>query len=450
MHLLVSSKTTTPRGARKQRRAASALMLTLLMSAILVTTLGGFLWLVRSQNLLVAESQAWNAALAAAEAGVEEGLAQLNVSFGTDYNSSLRANWPFQENGTYGPRTGLLANATYSVVLLPGSPGPSITATGSVIVPILSRTVTRVVHVTTAPAPAFPFGLGVQQGISCAGNSFSSDSYDSSDPGRSTNGRYDHAKRTAGGDVAGASGLSNVRDGPRIRGRLFTGPDAFPDIGSHGVIGDLGFAGPGIQPGWYASDLNVEFKPVAPPESSRFVEPAGSGTNRYVLSNGGYVLAGDLILRSGETLLVSGDSTLLVRGSVAMAPATSEASKDAWIRISPGGRLKLFVAGASASLTRVDIPGTADAFQYFGLPSNTNLIWSANTNYAAAIYAPQALVSLAGDHSNLFDSRASCDFQGACIARSVTLNARFSVHFDEALKRAGPMVGFVVTSWREL
>src|SRR6266478_7005178 len=87
-------------------RAGSILVVTLLLSAILVMALGGYLWWVRTQNLLVAESQAWNSALALAEAGIEEGMAQINVLVGTDYVpnylSSVSTN--FAKNGAvYGP-----------------------------------------------------------------------------------------------------------------------------------------------------------------------------------------------------------------------------------------------------------------------------------------------------------------------------------------------------------
>src|SRR6266404_3056040 len=67
---------------RGRESAASILIVTLLLASILGITLGSYLYWVRTQNLLVAESQSWNSALALAEAGIEEGLAQINVNFG--------------------------------------------------------------------------------------------------------------------------------------------------------------------------------------------------------------------------------------------------------------------------------------------------------------------------------------------------------------------------------
>ena len=61
---------------------ASVLFITLILAGLLGLTLGSYLYWVRTQNLLVSESQAWNTALTIAEAGVEEGMAQLNVALG--------------------------------------------------------------------------------------------------------------------------------------------------------------------------------------------------------------------------------------------------------------------------------------------------------------------------------------------------------------------------------
>src|SRR5215471_14276429 len=101
----------TPAGAvavdstRRSREllGGSVLLPTVFLSGILGLTLCYYLWWVRSENLMVAESQAWNSALALAEAGIEEGLAQANVSFGTNYLSSVRANWGPAMGGVYGP-----------------------------------------------------------------------------------------------------------------------------------------------------------------------------------------------------------------------------------------------------------------------------------------------------------------------------------------------------------
>src|SRR5689334_25372286 len=75
------------------RERGSVLAITLVLALILGTTLGGYLYWVHTQNLLVVQSQAWNWALALAEAGIEEGMAQVNAGFGTNYLPSVLTNW---------------------------------------------------------------------------------------------------------------------------------------------------------------------------------------------------------------------------------------------------------------------------------------------------------------------------------------------------------------------
>ena len=41
-------------------------------------------------------------------------------------------------------------------------------------------------------------------------------------------------------------------------------------------------------------------------------------------------------------------------------------------------------------------------------------------------------------------------YQGACVVKTISMNGKFNFHFDENIKRAGPVSGFTVTSWKEL
>jgi len=36
------------------------------------------------------------------------------------------------------------------------------------------------------------------------------------------------------------------------------------------------------------------------------------------------------------------------------------------------------------------------------------------------------------------------------VVKTVTMNGKFNFHYDENLKRVGPVSGFSVTSWKEL
>src|SRR5207249_8283636 len=115
---------------RGRESAASILVVTLLLASILGITLGSYLYWVRTQNLLVAESQSWNSALALAEAGIEEGMAQINVNVGAsdptivaNYATSTQKSSNFgslgqNSPGVYGPRNNTLTlGSSYSVII---------------------------------------------------------------------------------------------------------------------------------------------------------------------------------------------------------------------------------------------------------------------------------------------------------------------------------------------
>src|SRR5689334_24864161 len=165
----------------KSSQQGSALLITLAVLFIIGLGFASYLTMVQSQHRLVAESQAWNTALTLAEAGIEEGMAQINATFGTNYASSTQTNWGGPSGGVYGPRTNTMTNGSYSTVIIQGTPSPTIIATGFATVPFNSITIKRTVQVTTTNRPAFGLAMAVQMDITTKGNNLTVDSYDSSD-----------------------------------------------------------------------------------------------------------------------------------------------------------------------------------------------------------------------------------------------------------------------------
>jgi len=243
------------------------------------------------------------------------------------------------------------------------------------------------------------------------------------DPAHSTiNGLYDPATRKAGGHVCvdGSILLSGS-----VYGKLILGPNGSYSVGPNASVGDLGWVGPGVQPGWYSPDFRLCFAEVKPPFAFG-ITPAGSGTNTYLLAAADYVLD-NLQLGSSQTMYVQGNATLWVKGNLIMLGTAK-------IVVAAGASLKLFVgmsAGAvnAVSLAQINVSGNATSFRLYGLPTTTSIAWSGNTDFLGIIYAPAASVTLGGGGSNLYD------FQGGVAAQSIILNGHFAVHFDENLKR---------------
>src|SRR3954453_3936202 len=66
----------------KTKPLASSLLVALVTCSILSVSIFGYLSMSEQQHFLSARSQAWNMAIAVVEAGIEEGLEQLNTNQG--------------------------------------------------------------------------------------------------------------------------------------------------------------------------------------------------------------------------------------------------------------------------------------------------------------------------------------------------------------------------------
>jgi hypothetical protein len=428
--------------ARRRTDTGSTLVVCLILTVILGTALGSYLLLARSQSVMTAQSHAWNSALALAEAGVEEAMAHINTQYGT--NNNLAGNgWGGPPAGPYGPivRTlsssnGLIGSYGVRLVRNPVNGYPIIYATGYTVVPVIGKPIARVVEMTTATTPAFAGAIAALNNITFKGNDVKVDSYDSMDPNHSTNGMYDPTKRKAGGDVASNFGFVDVGNA-NVNGKVRTGPNGSYTTGPNGFAGDLFWKGPGVQPGWYINDFNADFMDAALPTSYSGVPPTGVGTNTYILGSIDYKINGKLALKTGENILVTGNARLYVTDEILMQGQST-------ITILPGASLTVYCAGASAQFTSVNTAGNANTFNYVGLPTNKSVVWNGNAQYVGTVYAPQALYELGGGGNNIMD------YQGACVVSGVVINGKFNFHYDEGLKRRGPMTSYRVHSWREL
>jgi hypothetical protein len=281
---------------------------TIIVSMITIgTLLAAYLKLVSVQNQLVARSQNWNRAVPILEAGVEEAIAHLNKNgspdaggninlgaLGGDGWTGVSANGPWHKVGWMG--------GDYYRVCISAWDGtttqcPTITSTGWVkqlpafalrgqAGPLLAQNEAafagysrRMVACSTTNNPVFSKGLIAKKGIDMNGNNVTVDSYDSSNPAYSTNGRWDVSKRRDRGDIASNDNLTNIVSvgNANIWGRLATGPGGTASLGPNGKVGDAAWqaSGSGIKPGWFTDDMNVEFPDVVLPAGSQPALPAG-------------------------------------------------------------------------------------------------------------------------------------------------------------------------------
>lgn len=419
---------------KQEQERGSILVVTIFIGTAIAVALGSYLLLVRTQNVSVVRSQAWSAALAMAEAGAEEALAQLNPgAIATTISVNRSANgWGAPSGGVYGPVSRSLTNASYSVVFTDAT-FPIIYSTGYVTLPDLSATLARVVRIATTNVPLYNVGLAARSGISMNGNGVSVDSFDSSNPALSTNGRYDPAKTSTNGTVALVSGSLSVGN-HSISGNLMLGPTATYAGSPNSVSGTI------------SSDLNVDFPQVAlPPDVgswSTLALPLPGIVNgvlyNYVFNapGGDYIipsLSGNVYIASNATVRLDvqsgGSSGVQVAGTGSKA-----------------GKLTVYIASPSFSVGgngAVD-GGNPANLSYYGLPSNTSISFSGNALFTGTLYAPSADLTLNGGGNNTYD------FVGSCVAKSVTMNGHFMFHFDQNLLNAGASRGYLATYWQEL
>lgn len=243
--------------------AGSVLITTLLVAVLLGTVLASYLLMVRGQNVSVARSQAWHAALAVAEAGVEEALAQLNPGALTT-NVPTGRGWVL-DDGVYrpDPPERELLGGRYAVSYSAGL-RPTIYSTGYVTLPISSTTIARVIRVETTNAALYQLPLTAQKLEKSSNRQFLTNSYNSTNPQYVT---------------------------PTNSGAGIAGPAALPD--------------------------------VLPPFETGWPLPAKVG-GKYTLSQSGdYMIPGDLALGTNETIYVTTNRTakLYVKGDVTMDSA---------------------------------------------------------------------------------------------------------------------------------
>lgn len=442
------------------RDRGSALIIAVLTVMIIGLVLGSYLTLVSRQNESVIRSMAWNATVPVLEAGIEEALAHIN-QVGSDLNRLGENGWTMASDGWYMKTRTLGDGSGYITRIRPTDP-PVVASTGVVPSPLRGALtvgsteasllaaaqdagsfVRRTVRVLTRRDSLYAKGLVAKGSIDLLGNNVGTDSFDSEDPTHSTGGRYDPAKKKDNGDVATNSTITDSLDvgNANVMGHVSTGPGGSVHVGANGSVGDKAWVSTGskgIQPGYFTADMNVTFPEVTLPFSSAPVPTGGryDGTNyNTILDTGNYMVSS-----LDGSILVKGDAVVWVKDDLAL-------TGHEYIYIEPGASLKMYVSAPSVNLSGhgvINGTGSALAFQYFGLPSNTSLSFSGNATFVGVIYAPNAAFTLGGGGNNIYD------FVGASISDTVKMNGHFNFHYDEALARNGPGRGYVPNSWDEV
>ena len=463
------------------KNQGSVLLVTLCTAWVIGIALVSYLTLVANQNRTTYHSQSWTGCIPVLEAGIEEALTQLNVNNGEGVANAESHGWTLMTNGYY-YRSQIVGPATdgtyYEVTIDPNTNGvpasPIITSQGYVPAPgftgktlggesafgmilatvsgqstpaMISRMV-KVGTTFTSSSGVATGGIRTKGTINFSGGG-SLDSFDSSDPTKSTNGMYDITKRQANGMALSNSSVADAIhvDTAHIYGSVTTGPVGTVTVNS-GAVGDAAFnaapTGTHIQGGHQTDDANVQFDPVLAP----FVWGTGStpvagtvgGTNyTYVLnaaSNSKWNL-GSVNVGGGKSIIVTGgDVTLYVNGNFVT-------SGSGFVYVAPGASLKLYTTATfSVSGTGVmNGTGLASNLSIFGLGTvKENWAYSGSSAFIGTVYSPYDQFTFSG----------SAGAFGSFSANNVVISGGAAVHYDQHLGGSPTIAEYVATSWNEI
>lgn len=422
---------------RRSNESGSILLSAVILAALVGMALVTYLSLVKGQLRLTHRSRVWNDCVPLCEAGIEEALAHINFSDTATFGVS---GWAFSANAYRKELT--LNNGTVRIAISNDLP-PTIFASGFLRAPLsASSDITRTIRVGTRTNQYFPYAILTRGRLVCNSSGGRVDSYDSTNPLKSTLGQYDPLKAGDQAHVVTVSREQNAIDIGTLSlyGYAGTGPGGTIGINSGNVGSTLFNDNPAndgkIETGHATDDINIYVADPTLPSNFTGALPPGSGTYAgtnytYVLPSGNWTLT-SLRLGSGQRMMVTGNARLLVTGSTAISGSGE-------IDIAPGGNLEFYTTGDVDIKGNVNNLGVPKDFSLIGLKGCNNISYTGGASYVGTVNAPGANVTIAGGSA----------FYGAIIANTAKITGGLSVHFDEALK-ANPREGrFIVASYQE-
>lgn len=290
----------------------------------------------------------------------------------------------------------------------------------------------------------FPAGMVAKRTIDMNGNNVTTDSYDSTDPSKSTNGLYDFAKRQPNGDIASNDTVTNTVDvllgNADIYGQVMVSPSGSVTMGPNGSIGPTLVEGDrattvaqALTNGWLRTDFQVDVPDV--------ILPTGAAS-WPALPASGPITAGDYkstLINSSRTV-TNGTVRIYLTGNSKSIQLTGN---DA-ITIATGAKLILYTDGS------VDIAGNG-VVNNTGRPLNcqlyarntTSVKYSGNAAFNGIIYAPKAAMEIKGGGAN-------GEVSGSIVADTIKMTGGTVFHYDEALRKTGPNSLYNIATWRSL
>lgn len=324
----------------------------------------------------------------------------------------------------------------------------------------------RVIEVIAKPMSAFSKALVSNGSLDMNNHNIVVDSYDSLDSNKSTNGRYDEAKRGEKGDIAtngkviDAGNAQIFGDASTNGGTVLNSENVSGDI-TNDFYQDLPYVFP---PEWCNTadernaptdfnGLEVSGDPgiqASADETKRVLVSEIALNNKFtikgVIDPDGPYLAEDGVTRykaSYVEIVVMGDIDITGNGEIELEPGVHVrifGEKDILIGgngfMNPGSALQLQLYG-SMNPTEAD-----DYLQNGTEPGDRVMKIAGNGGFCGSAYAPMHAIELkgGGNEDSIF---------GAFAGRTIFMNGVQSVHYDEQLANGGLISDYKIVSWME-
>ncbi len=420
----------------------------LLSAAILVfvgtAITAGTIIYVAHEHRMSKHSSAWVDSLHTAEAGVEAavneyykvvsgvtpwiGWSNVNVSGSIKMLPDVALSSPLASSSTDRRYSVIVDLDTYMV-----------TATGTVSLSRFTNDVRRAVRVELAPDYSSPFAAAMlaKSYVKHGGNA-SVDSFDSSDPIKSTGGQYDPVKRQLNGDIVTICSDPEAAIFATGSGTLYG--DLVAGIGGGVKIGgsytNLGAVGSGAD-----TDISDVIVPMDKTLTHPAIKMVGNAVETIVVA-GNRDMSVSYIKATGGALTVTGTGTLrlYIEGEFSIS-----GSATMHITPSPAGaplKVEIYANGDVLLNSCVNQTGNAANLGIYGTPNAKSVKYTGDSHFTGFMYVPYAAFSFTGQG----------DFIGAVVAGTIDVTGTGDFHYDEALaKMKLPfLLGYRIKSWLEI
>ncbi|WP_146209238.1 DUF7305 domain-containing protein [Coraliomargarita sinensis] len=423
-------------GRPMDSRRGSAMLTSVIFSFLVMTLMGSYLYLSSGEYRISTRSFLSNASFNLAEGGIDLALDAIQSGNSTGWTKGIdgsgRRYWAraYTDYDLGGNITGEIK----IVILDPQSQTPEIYTEGLAKGHVAGDVKKQLYANLTSGFLPFSNGFNTKRGIVLKGNNVTFDSYDS------RNGPYGGSNINSEITIATTSvDVDSVDIGNAdVYGYVATGKN-MPDVGPKGSITD--YDNPGkVDNSRITTDYYAEFPDVeAPGMFLPFTSIPSSGT----ILGGNYDVS-NWSLSGSDTVYITGPTRVKISGDIDVTGTAS-------IVIEPTGSLEIYtdddinIAG-NGIVNETEKP---EKLMIFGVDKglgDDEIKISGNGSLYAAVYAPNAVVTLNGGGSS-----GAGQVYGAVVGYDADLvgNAHFS--YDEALEEYNlGSGGYEIDEWVEL